>query len=354
VARVRLAEISKTYRRGKAPVLALSDLSLEVAEGELLAVVGPSGCGKTTLLRIVAGLEHPDRGSVHIGERDVTAIPPERRSVGFVFQRPALYPHVSIHGNIAFGARARRIGGASEIETRVRSAARRMRVDESLLAHKPRELSGGQQQRVALARALAIDPEVFLLDEPLSGLDAQLRAELRVELARVHNEIGATTLFVTHDQSEALSLGQRVAVLNGGRIEQLGAPRELYDAPANTFVAAFIGTPSMALVKGTIGNGRFVSADGGVSFACGTQAAGAVTAGFRAEQVALDAAGDVRGLVRAVEDLGSDAYVYVDGSFGTLVARLHPAQAAPRAGDSVVLRLEPAAAHFFDSAGARR
>jgi len=353
MARVRLAEVSKTYRRGAAPVFALRGLSLDIAEGELLAVVGPSGCGKTTLLRTVAGLERPDSGSIHFGERDVTGLPPERRAVGFVFQRAALYPHASIYDNIAFGPRARGIV-ASETAVRVRAAAARMRVDEALLAQRPRELSGGQQQRVALARALAIDPDVLLLDEPLSGLDAQLRAELRVELARVHNTIGATTLFVTHDQNEALSLGQRVAVMRDGRIEQLGAPRELYDAPLNAFVAGFIGTPSMALLNGSIGAGRFVTAGGGLDFPSGAQAPGAATAGFRAEDIRLDPAGVVRGIVRVVEDIGSDAYVYVDGTYGALVVRLPADGARPHAGDRVNLTLDAARAHFFDTGGARR
>jgi multiple sugar transport system ATP-binding protein len=353
MARVRLAEVSKTYRRGTAPVFALRGLTLEVAEGELLAVVGPSGCGKTSLLRTVAGLERPDSGNVYFGDRDVTRLPPERRAVGFVFQRPALYPHASIYDNIAFGPRARRVA-AGETEARVRAAAARMRVDDELLAQRPRELSGGQQQRVALARALAIDPDVLLLDEPLSGLDAQLRAELRVELARVHNATGATTLFVTHDQSEALSLGQRVAVMRDGSIEQLGAPRELYDTPLNSFVAGFIGTPSMALLKGSIGAGRFVADGGGLACASGAQIPGAATAGFRAEHVALDPQGEVRGIVRVVEDIGSDGYAYVEGTYGALVARLGADEPRPHSGDSVNLTLDAARAHFFDSGGARR
>jgi multiple sugar transport system ATP-binding protein len=353
MAHVRLAQVSKTYRRGAAPVFALRDLSLAIAEGELLAVLGPSGCGKTTLLRTVAGLERPDSGSVYFGDRDVTALPPERRAVGFVSQRPALYPHVSIYDNIAFGPRARRVA-ANETGVRVRAAAERMRVDEALFVHRPRELSGGQQQRVALARALAIDPDILLLDEPLTGLDAQLRAELRVELARIHNATGATTLFVTHDQGEALSLGQRVAVMRDGRIEQLGPPRELYDAPVNTFVAGFIGTPSMALLQGSIADGRFVAAGGGLEFSSVPSVLGAVTAGFRAEHVTLDAAGDVRGTVRVVEDIGSDAYVYVDGAYGALVARLRAHEAPPRAGDSVNLRLDSGRAHLFDAGGVRR
>jgi len=349
MARLRLADISKTYRRGTAPVFALRDVTLDVAEGEILAIVGPSGCGKTTLLRVVAGLVRSDAGSVLFDDDEVGELPPERRGVGFVFQHSALYPHMSIYENIAFGPRARRISAAS-IRTSVLESARQMRVDEQLLPHFPRELSGGQRQRVALARALVTQPAVLLLDEPLSALDAQLRLELRLELARIHDATGATTLFVTHDQSEALSLGRRVAVMRDGRIEQIGKPRELYDSPANTFVARFVGAPPMALFEGTIADGRFTAARG-FSFAVGSAAPGAAIAGFRASDVRLADDGEIRGVVRAVEDLGAESYAYVDGDFGTLVVRV--AQ-PPKAGERVALQLDPSRAKLFDADGKRR
>ena len=349
MARLRLANVSKTYRRANAPVLALREITLDVPEGELLAIVGPSGCGKTTLLRIVAGLERPDSGTVRFDERDVGELPPEKRRVGFVFQHPGLYPHLSIYENIAFGPRVQRLPAAS-VQGRVREAARRMRVDEQLLPHSPREVSGGQRQRIALARALATEPAILLLDEPLSGLDAQLRLELRVELARIHDESGATSLFVTHDQADALSLGHRVAVMREGRLEQVGTPRELYDVPANTFVARFVGAPSMALIEGTIADGRFAGA-GGISFAVDGAAAGPAIAGFRAGDVRLEGDGELCGIVRAVEDLGAESYAYVEGEYGTLVSRT---ERPPQAGERVALRLDASRAKLFGADGKRR
>ncbi len=348
MARVRLRGASKTYRRGSAPVFALRDVSLDVADGELLAILGPSGCGKTTLLRAVAGLERLDAGAIYFDDSDVTELPTERRNVGFVFQSPALYPHLSIYDNIAFGPRARH--APSEIvETKVRSSARRMHVDASLLLDRPRELSGGQRQRVALARALANEPAVLLLDEPLSSLDARLRAELRVELSRIHEATGATTLFVTHDQAEALALGHRVAILRDGSIEQIGNARELYDAPLNTFVAHFIGTPPMTLVEGEIADGCFL-APGDLRFRVEHVPAGPAIAGFRPGDVRVSPDGGVRGVVRAVEDLGAEAFAYVDGPYGTLVAR-HPRRPLPNLGEEVGLELDPGRAHFFDAHG---
>jgi ABC-type sugar transport system ATPase subunit len=346
---LRLTSISKTYRRGTAPVFALRDVTLEVAPGELMAIVGPSGCGKSTLLRVVAGLEHPESGSVHFGERNMSAVSAERRNVGFVFQHPALYPHLSVYENVAFGPRSRHIPAAS-IDATVREAARQMRVDEELLPHAPRELSGGQRQRVALARAFATRPQILLLDEPLSALDAQLRLDLRVELARIHLASEATTLFVTHDQAEALSLGRRVAVMRDGRIEQVGTPRELYDAPANVFVAQFIGAPPMAIFSGTIAEGHFTGL-GGLTFAADGVAPGAATAGFRARDVRIDADGELRGTVRAVEDLGADAYAYVAGDFGSIVVRT---ERAVQLGDQVTMRLDAARAKWFEPDGRRR
>jgi len=346
---LRLASISKTYRRGTAPVFALRDVTLELAPGELLAIVGPSGCGKSTLLRVVAGLERAERGSVHFGERDVSALPAERRNVGFVFQHPALYPHLSVYENVAFGPRSRGLPAAS-LDATVRGAAHQMRVDEELLPHAPRELSGGQRQRVALARALATKPQILLLDEPLSALDAQLRLDLRIELARVHAASEATTLFVTHDQAEALSLGRRVAVMRDGRIEQVGTPRELYDAPANVFVAQFVGAPPMALFTGTIDEGSF-SGPGGLKFAVDGVAPGAAIAGFRAGDVRLATDGELRGAVRAVEDLGADAYAYVEGEFGSIVVR---SERALHVGERVTLRLDAARAKWFAPDGRRR
>jgi ABC-type sugar transport system ATPase subunit len=346
--------IEKTYRAGNVETVALRGITLEVADGEILAVLGPSGCGKTTLLRVIAGLEQPERGSIFIAGRDVGREPPERRSTGFVFQRYALYAHLSAYDNVAYGPRARGLARA-EIERRVVHALRAMRVDEALWPRKPAALSGGQQQRVALARALAVEPGVLLLDEPLSGLDASLRAAVRVELALVQRSFGATMLFVTHDQSEALALGRRVAVMRDGAIEQLSSPRTLYEQPASAFVAAFVGTPAMSLVSGEVRDGVFRARGGDLAFAAPGQPAGPVTAGFRAEAVRPSAGGDARGVVRAAEDFGAEAFVYVEGGFGSIVARCDAgAPVLPVAGERIEVALDASRAHFFDVRSGRR
>jgi sn-glycerol 3-phosphate transport system ATP-binding protein len=225
---------------------ALHDVSLEIASGECLVLLGPSGCGKTTLLRLLAGLERPDAGTISIGDRVVNDVEPAHRDVAMVFQNYALYPHFSVFENIAFPLKARRVA-AGEIDRRVRTAAARVGLD-GLLERRPAQLSGGQQQRVALARAIVRNPSVYLMDEPLSNLDAQLRLQTRTELKRLHRELGTTMVYVTHDQAEAMTLGARIAVLQHGTIVQVGKPLELYREPVNTFVATFLGSPSMNLV----------------------------------------------------------------------------------------------------------
>ena len=260
-------------------------------------------------------------------------LPPERRRTGVVFQEDALFPHRSAYENVAFGLRARG-ASARDVDARVRAIARLVRVEE-MLARTARTLSGGQRQRVALARALAIEPDVLLLDEPLSRLDAPLRAELRVELARVRAAAGTTSVLVTHDQSEAMALGDAVAVMRDGRIEALDTPRALYDRPATAYVAAFVGVPAMALVPAA---------------ALGFTRGGVATLGLRADAVRVADGGDVAGIVSAVEDFGAEAFVYVDVPFGRLVARVH----APfRVGERVTLAIDVARAHAFDAAGRR-
>ena len=232
---LRLEDLTKRY----GDVTAVDRLSLEIGEGQLLALVGPSGCGKTTVLRMVAGLIEPDGGRVRLGGADITNTPVHKRNLGLVFQSYALFPHMTVHENIAFGLQRRGVRGAM-LETGVARALAMVRLD-GLAARKPRELSGGQQQRVALARALAISPQVLLLDEPLSNLDASLREEMRAEIRRLQQELRITTLFVTHDQAEALTMADRIAVLKAGRLEQIGTPEEIYRRPANGFVASFVG-----------------------------------------------------------------------------------------------------------------
>lgn len=240
MAAVRLEQVEKIYPGGD---VAVRGLDLCVADGELLVLVGPSGCGKSTVLRLIAGLEVPTSGRIVVGERDMTAVPPQQRDVAMVFQNYALYPHKSVWENLAFGLRMRGVRDA-EIAARVASVAKTLGL-EGLLERKPAQLSGGQRQRVALGRALVRQPQVFLLDEPLSNLDARLRVETRAELARLHRSLGATMLYVTHDQEEAMTLGNRIAVLRDGRLQQVAPPGELYRRPANVFVGGFIGSPAM-------------------------------------------------------------------------------------------------------------
>jgi multiple sugar transport system ATP-binding protein len=234
-------------------VLAVDDLTLEVADGEFMVLVGPSGCGKSTLLRMIAGLEEVTRGSIHIAERDVTTVDPSERDIAMVFQNYALYPHMTVRQNLAFGLRQRRAPKA-DIERRVREVATMLGLDE-LLARKPAALSGGQKQRVAMGRALVREPRAFLMDEPLSNLDAKLRTTMRGELARLHDRLGVTTVYVTHDQIEAMTLGQRVAVMRDGVLQQCDKPQDLFERPANLFVAAFIGSPAMNLVDARVDEG---------------------------------------------------------------------------------------------------
>lgn len=251
MATVSLHNVSKKFRdpRGR-EVRAADNVSLEVKEGEFLVLVGPSGCGKSTLLRLIAGLETLDNGSISIGDRVVNDFPPADRDVAMVFQNYALFPHLTVEENMAFGLQFRKIT-RRETEQRVEAAAELLKLEE-LLERKPGALSGGQRQRVALGRAIVREPKVFLLDEPLSNLDAQLRAETRAELARLHRRLGATMILVTHDQTEAMTLGQRLCVMNGGKVIQVGTPLEIYQQPKNAFVAGFLGSPGMNLIRGIV------------------------------------------------------------------------------------------------------
>jgi ABC-type sugar transport system ATPase subunit len=240
-------------------VVAVDGLSLDVADGEFLILVGPSGCGKSTALRMVAGLERISDGTITIGDRVINDVPPRDRDVAMVFQNYALYPHMTVAKNLAFGLQRRRIP-RQEIHRRVAEIGEMLGLEE-LFGRRPGQLSGGQRQRVAMGRALVREPEVFLLDEPLSNLDAKLRVEMRAELKRLHGRVGVTTIYVTHDQVEAMTLGERIAVLAGGVLQQVGRPQDVYDRPGNLFVAGFIGSPPMNLLKGKVGGGRVVAGD---------------------------------------------------------------------------------------------
>jgi multiple sugar transport system ATP-binding protein len=255
VSRIVLEGVSKTFPGG---VTAVDDVSLAIESGEFMVLVGPSGCGKTTLMRMLAGLESASAGRILLGDRDITNLPPRERDVAMVFQNYALYPHMDVKGNLAYGLKMRKTPKA-EIRRRVQQVARLLGLSD-LLDRRPRELSGGQRQRVAMGRAIVREPVAYLMDEPLSNLDAKLRIAMRAELARLHERLGTTTVYVTHDQVEAMTLGQRVAVMRDGRIQQVDKPQELYHRPANLFVGAFIGAPSMNLVEATL------LSDGAVGF----------------------------------------------------------------------------------------
>ena len=354
MASVTLRRLAKRYHPDGRP--ALEDLSLDVRDGEFFVLLGPSGCGKTTALRCIAGLEEPSSGEVLIGGRDVTRLDPAARDVAMVFQTYALYPHLTVRRNIAFGLEVRRVP-AAEIARRVQQVADRLGLG-SLLDRKPAELSGGERQRVALGRALVREPQVFLLDEPLSNLEPTLRSDLRAELLDLHRALHTTVVYVTHDQIEAMTMGQRIAVLEGGRLRQVGTPAELYGRPADVFVARFIGNPGMNILRG---RGRGVGEEGGI-VDCGSWSVpvpleryeGEIYLGVRPEHVSLVAPDQGVGAaeVRGVEPLGPDTLVRVDAGGPALVARVHGIPDL-RPGDRVGVKLDRRQLHLFDAAGAR-
>jgi multiple sugar transport system ATP-binding protein len=312
VSGIRLDEISKVYPNG---VLAVNEVTLDIGEGEFVVLVGPSGCGKSTLLRMIAGLEDVTEGEILIDDNDVTDKPPQQRDIAMVFQNYALYPHMSVRDNLAYGLKLRKMP-KQEWRRRVEETAKTLGLEE-LLDRKPSALSGGQRQRVAMGRAIVREPKAFLMDEPLSNLDAKLRVSMRAELARLHERLGVTTVYVTHDQVEAMTLGQRVAVLRDGLLQQFDTPQNLFHHPANLFVAAFIGSPSMNLIDAELGGGQVSFAD--VSFALpetspGAQRDGRLIVGIRPTDFEHGASADpnlprVRVSPDVVEDLGSEHHV---------------------------------------------
>jgi multiple sugar transport system ATP-binding protein len=360
MAQVSLRGISKRYD-DRAGAVVLNGIDLEIADGELMVFVGPSGCGKSTLLRMIAGLEAISGGELHIGGKLANDVPPARRGLAMVFQSYALYPHMSVYENMAFALRLAGSKGAA-LDQAVRQAAEILQIGH-LLRRKPKELSGGQRQRVAIGRAIVRTPEVFLFDEPLSNLDASLRVQMRIEISRLHQQLGTTMIYVTHDQVEAMTLGQRIVVLNGGRIEQVGTPQELYNRPANLFVAGFLGAPRMNFVAGAVesqADGRVqVRTAGGALLAVdgrpGTLSPGAaVTVGVRAEHLAVSENGAnlLQATVRHVEYLGDQSVVYaaLPGSEQLIAARC-PAGTRFEPGMGLSLQVPPARCHLFDEAG---
>ena len=339
---VRYEGIAKRF----AGTLALEPLDLRVPDGTFLAMLGPSGCGKTTALRLLAGLDTPSEGRMFIGEREVTRLEPRHRDVAMVFQSYALYPHKSVYDNIAFGLRMRKYA-ASEIDRRVREAAASLKIAE-LLERRPHQLSGGQQQRVALGRAMVRQPAVFLMDEPLSNLDAQLRMQMRIEIKRLQRELGVTTLYVTHDQIEAMTMADLIAVMRDGRLQQLATPAELYARPANLFVARFCGSPPMNVLEGELAGGVFRHAGGTLPVTA--PARGDVAVGFRPEHAELVAPGTadaLAGEIYVVEPLGNETLVTVRAGDALINVRA-PADFARPVGERVGLRPLAQQVHVFD------
>ena len=341
--RVRFEKVSKQFGAHRA----LREIDLEIEPGECLVLLGPSGCGKTTLLRLLAGLEEMDAGRIIIGDRDVAQVRAADRDVAMVFQNYALYPHLSVFENVAFPLRARRVAPA-EIDTRVRAALARMEL-AALEARKPAQLSGGQQQRVALARALVRNPAVYLMDEPLSNLDAQLRLQTRTELRRLQQELRTTTVYVTHDQGEAMTLGDRIALLRDGAIEQIGPPLELYQRPATRFVATFLGSPPINVWKATPTQDGLSAA--GIHFAWSGAPGGAVEVGVRPEDVLVHCGeppgtGWVPGTVFLIEPMGNETIVTLAAGAERVVARAPSGFSAPP-GAAVFFSVVKDKAHFF-------
>jgi ABC-type sugar transport system ATPase subunit len=352
---VSIRQLNKSF--GSTPVL--RDIDLNITAGEFVVFVGPSGCGKSTLLRLLCGLEEVSAGTIAIDGLVVNDVPPARRGIAMVFQSYALYPHMSVAQNMGY---ALRLAGVErpEIERRVNAAAAVLRLDP-LLARKPRELSGGQRQRVAIGRAIVREPKMFLFDEPLSNLDAALRVDMRTEIAALKARLGTTMVYVTHDQVEAMTLADKIVVMNAGRIEQVGSPLELYRRPANRFVATFIGSPRMNLLAGRVdGEGRVFLADGSalpLRLAHPALGPADVVVGVRPEHLRLGhdtAAAALTGQARLVEHLGSDAYAHVaaQGQEGLVVARCG-AESHPQRGESVRLELQATQLHVFGADGAR-
>ncbi|HKV69420.1 MAG TPA: ABC transporter ATP-binding protein [Gaiellales bacterium] len=341
---VRYEQVSKSF----SGVDALIQLDLDIPDGTFLALLGPSGCGKTTALRILAGLEEPTSGSVHLGDRDVTRLQPKDRDVAMVFQSYALYPHKSVADNIAYPLRVRKVP-KNERGARVAEVARLLSID-GLLERMPRALSGGQRQRVALARAIVREPRVFLMDEPLSNLDAQLRLQMRIEIKRLQKQLGVTTLYVTHDQVEAMTMADMVAVMHDGRLQQLATPADLYARPANLFVARFCGSPPMNVLEGEISGAAFAHPQGTVALRDAPMR-GRARLGFRPEHgqiVAADAAGALRGEVYVVEPLGNETLITV-ALEGELVNLRAAAGVEPAIGTPVGILPDRNHLHLFDA-----
>ena len=333
MATLQFKNVIKQYRQGKQSLQVIHGVSADITDGEFIVIVGPSGCGKSTLLRMVAGLEEVTGGEILIGPRVVNELEPAERDIAMVFQNYALYPHMSVFDNMAYGLKIAKVP-KDEIKTRVDKAAKILELGH-LLERKPRQLSGGQRQRVAMGRAIVRQPQVFLFDEPLSNLDAKLRAQTRIEIQKLHRELGITSLFVTHDQVEAMTLAQRMIVMNAGHMEQFGTPEEVYNRPATTFVASFIGSPPMNLLKQAPG-GR----EGQVL-------------GIRPEHLDVGAEGWAL-QVETVELLGAERLVHCRLGDEAVIIRTHEDEGAPAVGSTIHAKPREDRLHWFDAASGQR
>ncbi len=338
MAEVTFAHVAKSY--GDVPVI--EDLNLEVADGELMVLVGPSGCGKSTALRMIAGLEEVTSGTISIGGHVVNQLAPKDRDIAMVFQSYALYPHMSVRENLEFGLRMRRAPRA-EIDARVGRAAEILGIAH-LLDRKPKDLSGGQRQRVAVGRAIVRQPAVFLFDEPLSNLDAKLRVQMRAEISRLQQDLGTTSVYVTHDQVEAMTMGHRIAVMRAGKLQQVGTPLEVYDRPANVFVAQFIGTPPMNLVQATVEGGMLRASSFALPLPFVVEEGRKVVVGIRPEHLVRGDA--IRAKVDMVEPIGHESIVYASAGAEKLVAIFEP-HGAPRVGETI--SFNAGRVHLFDA-----
>jgi multiple sugar transport system ATP-binding protein len=348
---LKISGIRKCFGKGDNMVEVLKRIDIDVAPGEFLILVGPSGCGKSTLLNIIAGLEEPTEGSISIGDRNVVGVPPAQRDIAMVFQSYALYPTMSVAENIGFALEIRRVPKV-ERQARIADVAAMLQI-EHLLERRPSQLSGGQRQRVAMGRALARNPQLFLFDEPLSNLDAKLRVEMRAEIKRLHQLSGITSVYVTHDQVEAMTLGNRIAVMKGGVLQQLGTPDEIYNRPANTYVATFIGSPTMNLIEGRAELGQFAVTGANLALTPHDNQSKAVLLGLRPEHIRLRDNAAWRGVVNLVEPTGADTYVVVDTPAGKVTVRAGP-QIQVRPGDAVGLDIQADHVTWFDPSSGLR
>jgi multiple sugar transport system ATP-binding protein len=355
MAQVQLSNIGKTYPGG---VQAVQDVNLTIEDREFVVFVGPSGCGKSTTLRMIAGLEEITEGTITIDGKTVNDVPPKDRDIAMVFQTYALYPHMTVYKNMAFGLKLRKFPKA-EIDQRVKNAAEILGITE-LLDRKPKALSGGQRQRVAVGRAIVRQPQAFLFDEPLSNLDAKLRVQMRTEISKLHHRLDSTMIYVTHDQVEAMTMGDRIVVMKDGKVQQVDAPLDLYNQPANQFVAGFIGSPPMNFFEGQLetreGQRWFVEA--GFAFKLNPDetervapsADGPVVLGVRPEDLSLESSGGhpVKATIEVIEPMGAEIFLYLSTGANTFIARVPNAHQS-RIGDELTLDVHPERTHFFDA-----